>query len=126
MDFLTAKPIGRDIEADFEQLKFVGGYDHNYVLYKQSGEMKKMAEAYCGRTGIAMEAFTDCCGVQFYAGNFITDHKGKEGVIYKKRQGFCLESQYYPNSINQEGFPKPVLKAGEPYRTTTSYRFYVK
>ncbi len=126
MDFLVAKPIGRDIEADFEQLKFVGGYDHNYVLSRESGEMKKMAEAYCGRTGIAMEAFTDCCGVQFYAGNFITDQKGKEGVIYKKRQGFCLESQYYPNSINQEGFPKPVLKAGEPYRTTTSYRFYVK
>lgn len=126
MDFLVAKPIGRDIEADFEQLKFVGGYDHNYVLSEKNGEMKKMAEAYCDRTGIAMEVFTDCCGVQFYAGNFITDHEGKGGVIYKKRQGFCLESQYYPNSINQEGFPKPILKAGEPYRTTTSYRFFVK
>lgn len=126
MDFLTAKAIGRDIEADFEQLKFVGGYDHNYVLSEKTGEMKKMAEAYCRRSGIVMEAFTDCCGVQFYAGNFITPQTGKDGISYGKRHGFCLESQYFPDSINQEGFPKPVLKAGDTYETVTSYRFSVK
>lgn len=126
MDFTEAKTIGRDIEADFQQMKYVGGYDHNYVLSDKSGESKKMAEAYCKETGIRMEAFTDCCGVQFYAGNFITDQTGKDGVSYGKRCGFCLESQYYPNSINQEGFASPLLKAGEKYDTVTSYRFSVK
>lgn len=126
MDFTEAKTIGRDIEADFGQMKYVGGYDHNYVLSDRTGEWKKMAEAYCEKTGIVMEAFTDCCGVQFYAGNFITDQTGKGGVHYGKRHGFCLESQYYPNAINQEGFPKPLLKAGETYDSTTSYRFSVR
>lgn len=126
MDFTTAKTIGQEIEADFEQLKFVGGYDHNFVLSQEAGTMKKMAEAYCEKTGIVMEAFTDCCGFQFYAGNFVTPQKGKGGVSYGKRHGFCLESQYYPNSINQEGFASPLLKAGEKYETVTSYKFSVR
>lgn len=126
MDFTVAKPIGRDIEADFEQLKFGGGYDHNFALSREAGEKKKMAEAYCASTGILMEAFTDCAGMQFYAGNFITEQNGKGGVTYGKRHGFCLESQYYPNAINQEGFASPLLKAGEKYDSVTSYRFSVK
>lgn len=125
-DFTTAKKIGLEIDADFEQLTFTGGYDHNFVLSKESGTMKKMAEAYCEATGIVMEAFTDCCGMQFYAGNFLKPHSGKGGVTYDKRHAFCLESQYYPNAINQEGFESPLLKAGEKYDTTTIYKFYVK
>ena len=66
MDFRTEKQIGQDIRADFEQLHFTGGYDHNYVLGRP-GERKIMANAYCEESGIAMEAATDCCGVQFYA-----------------------------------------------------------
>lgn len=126
MDFRTAKPIGRDINADFEQLVFVGGYDHNFVLSDKAGEKKKMAEAYCKESGIVLEAFTDCCGMQFYAGNFITDQTGKNGAKYGKRHGFCLESQYYPNAVNEPEFPSPVLKAGEAYDTRTSYKFGVR
>ena len=125
-DFRQPKPIGRDIGADCQQLKYVGGYDHNFALREEAGIKKKMAEAYCEQTGITMEAFTDCCGMQFYAGNFITEQKGKGGVDYGKRHGFCLESQYYPNSINQEGFASPLLKAGEIHETETSYRFTLK
>ncbi len=126
MDFRTMKPIGQDIEADFEQLKLSGGYDHNYVLSDKVGEMKVMANAYCEETGIAMEASTECCGVQFYAGNFISDHTGKDGKAYGKRCGFCLESQFYPNAMNQENVPSPIRKAGEVFTTKTVYRFYVK
>jgi aldose 1-epimerase len=126
MDFRTAKPIGQDINADFEQLKFVLGYDHNYVLSDETGTIRKMAEAYSEQSGICMEAFTDCCGVQFYAGNCITDHAGKGGARYSVRSGFCLESQYYPNAINQENFPSPLLKAGDQYETITMYRFSVR
>ncbi len=127
MDFRAAKPIGRDIEADFEQLKFVGGYDHNFVIKREKGTVEKFAEAYCAKTGICLEAFTDLPGVQFYAGNFITPNmKGKGGAVYNKRDAFCLESQFYPNAINQEGFVSPLLKAGEKYDTTTVYRFSVR
>lgn len=126
MDFRTMKPIAQDIEADFEQLKYAGGYDHNYVLSDKAGEMKIMANAYCEETGIAMEASTDCCGVQLYAGNFIDSRTGKGGASYFERCGFCLESQFYPNAVNQENFPSPIVKAGDVFTTKTIYRFYVK
>lgn len=126
MDFTTAKPIGRDIDADFEQLQFTGGYDHNFVLKEDKGAVMKFAEAYSPKSGICLEAYTDLPGVQFYAGNFIKDCHGKKGTVYDKRQGFCLETQYFPDSINQESFPKPLLKAGEKYDTTTCYKFSVR
>lgn len=126
MDFTQAKPIGRDIEADYQQMKYVGGYDHNYALCAEPGEMKKMAEAHSAQTGITLEAFTTCCGMQFYAGNFITESAGKDGASYGPRSGFCLESHYYPNAINQEGFAHPLLRAGEHYDSTTIYRFSVR
>ena len=125
LDFTTAKPMGLDIESDFQQMVYVGGYDHNFAIAKESGPMRTFAIAHSDRTGITMEASTDRPGFQFYSGNFITPHTGKGGAQYVKRQGFCLESQNYPNSINQEGFEAPLLKAGETYDTTTTYRFYV-
>ncbi len=125
-DFTSPKLIGRDIEADDPQLKFVGGYDHNFVIKREKGAVEKFAEMYCPATGICLEAFTDLPGFQFYSGNFMTDQKGKGGAAYARRGGFCLESQFYPNSINQVGFAKPLLKAGEKYDTTTCYRFSVR
>lgn len=125
MDFRTEKQIGQDIRADFEQLHFTGGYDHNYVLGR-SGEKKIMANAYCRESGIALEAETDCCGVQFYAGNFIGEQTGKGGASYHDRSAFCLESQFYPNAVNEPDFPSPVVKAGDTYHTETSYRFYLR
>lgn len=126
LDFTVPKAIGRDIGADFEQLKFVGGYDHNFVIKRDKGEMERFAEAYCPQTGICMEAFTDLPGVQLYSGNFIKPQKGKGGASYGKYSGFCLETQYYPNSINQEGFARPLLKAGDRYETTTCYKFSIR
>ena len=125
MDFRTEKTIGQDINADFEQLHFTGGYDHNYVLGRP-GEKKVMANAYSRESGIAMEAATDCCGVQFYAGNFIGEQAGKDEAAYHDRSGFCLESQFYPNAVNEPDFPSPVVKAGDTYHTETTYRFYLK
>ncbi len=126
MDFRHMKAIGQDIGADFEQLKFAGGYDHNYVLSDTAGEMKVMARAYCEETGIAMEASTECCGVQLYAGNFIGEQTGKGGAAYGDRCGFCLESQFYPDAVNQKNFPSSLVKAGETFTTKTIYRFYTE
>ncbi len=123
MDFLTSKKIGDGIDADFEQLNFAGGYDHNFVIDNYDGSLKSVACVSCEETGITMEVESDLPGVQFYAGNFINHEIGKSGVIYEKRNGFCLETQYFPNAINQKGFDKPVLSALEEKVTETIYRF---
>jgi aldose 1-epimerase len=127
MDFNNAKKIGRDIDADFEQLKFVGGYDHNYVADNYvKGESRCIASAYSETTGIAMDVLSDAPCVQLYAGNFIEHEAGKNGHIYAKRDGFCLETQVEPNAVNQEGFHSPIIEAGEQYHTLTAYHFYTR
>lgn len=127
MDFREAKPIGRDIEADFEQLKFTGGFDHNYVTdgYTKAG-IREIAKAWSEQTGICMEVLTDCPCVQFYAGNFVIQEKGKNGHVYDKRDGFCLETQVEPNAVNVPAFHSPVLEPGERYHSETVYRFSLK
>lgn len=124
-DFRVAKPIGRDIDADFAQIRYGSGYDHNFVIEKQNDGMEKFAEAYSEVSGIVMEAFTDCVGVQLYTGNFVND-PGKHGVHYDPRAGFCLETQFFPNAINEPTFLSPVVRAGEHYRSQTVYRFSTK
>ncbi len=127
MDFTTAKTIGSDIDADDTQVGYGGGFDHNFVLDKdEKGAFELFAEAYAPSTGIVMKAYTDLPGVQFYSGNFITEQDGKQGAVYQKRQGFCLETQYFPNAVNEPNFESPVLKAGDTYKTKTSYQFGVR
>lgn len=125
MDFTSEKTIGKEINAPFEQLKFTGGYDHNFIVDKDGEGCRLFATVRGDRTGIVMEAYTDLPAFQFYAGNFIDNVKGKDGAVYGKRAGFCLESQYIPNAVNEENEEKPVLKAGEKYDTKTVYRFIV-
>lgn len=118
--------IGRDIRADFIQLAYAGGYDHNYVLDTRHGVMRLAAQALCEESGIAMDFSTDCMGMQFYSGNFVERHAGKEGVFYDFRHGFCLEPQYYPNAVNEERFASPLLHPGETYQAHTKIKFYQK
>lgn len=123
MDFRKGKAIGAEIEADYEAIKFGGGYDHNWVIngtgYRQAASM------YSKETGIGMKVYTDLPGMQFYAGNFITQADGKEGAIYRKRCGVCFESQYFPDAVHKENFEGPVVRAGDVYDTTTAYQFYI-
>lgn len=123
MDFTKPKRIGDEIDSDFEQLKLVQGYDHNFAVDIQAGKVEKIAEVKDEKSGRVMEVYSDLPGVQFYAGNCIDDTTGKGGAAYTKRSGFCLETQYFPNSVNQKGFVSPVFDAGEAYRTTTIYKF---
>ncbi len=127
MDFTKAKKIGRDIDADYEQLIFTGGYDHNYVTdHYEKGSVRVIANACSSATGIAMEVKSDCPCVQLYAGNFIEQEQGKNGHAYDKRAGFCLETQVEPNAVNEERFHSPILEKGEAYQSETSYRFYIQ
>lgn len=123
MDFREMKKIGTEIGADYAQLKYAGGYDHNYVLDGADGTMQLAARARAAHSGICMEVYTDCVGIQFYAGNFVKEHMGKEGASYGFRHGFCLETQYFPNAINEENFKAPVLRPGETYQSKTKYCF---
>jgi len=123
MDFTTPTVIGSRITEDFEQLKLVGGYDHNWVVDQADGQIQLIASVEDKTSGRIMETYTDLPGVQFYAGNFIAKETGKAGATYGPRTGLCLETQYYPNSINQEGFPKPEFGPEKPYDTTTIYKF---
>lgn len=124
MDFTKEKAIGEEVNTkDFEQIKFCHGYDHNYVVDGWDGSMKKIAIARDLQSGITMETYTDLPGVQFYSGNWIGSNNGKEGCRNGKRKGFCLETQYYPNSANEKNFPAPIFDKNKPYATTTIYKF---
>ena len=126
MDFRKMKMIGADINEEFEQLRFVGGYDHNYVLEKADGAMQLAARAKASHSGICMDVYTDCVGIQFYAGNFIGKQQGKNGACYDSRHGFCLETQYFPNAINEKNFKSPIIKPGEIYHSETKYCFSIE
>ena len=125
MDFTTSKKIGNEINSNFEQLNLTGGYDHCYVINKTQNGIEKIAILSDENSGRTMEIYTDAIGVQFYAGNFIENNKviGKENCIYQNRSGICLETGFLPDSMNQENFVSPVLKAKEIYNTTTIYKF---
>jgi aldose 1-epimerase len=123
MDFRSARRIDDGIDSDFEQLKLAGGYDHNWALDTTFGKVEKIAQVEDEAAGRTMEVYSDLPGVQFYAGNFITEQTGKGGVSYGKRCALCLETQYFPNSVNIPSFCQPVFEAGETYRSTTIYKF---
>ena len=118
MDFRTPKAIGRDIGADYDALNLQGGFDHNWEVFcnpcailRHPGSKRTMA------------VYTDCPGVQFYAGNFLDEKGGKGGTDYPKRSGICLETQYYPDATHKPHWAQPVTKAGEVYKSETVYKF---
>lgn len=121
-DFRTAKAIGQDMEADDEQLHRAGGYDHNFCI--SGSGLRTCCTLESPKTHIQMSVITDRPGVQVYTGNFLTEVPGKSGKTYSKYGGVALETQIYPDALAHEGFPSPVLKAGETYRTTTIYQFH--
>ncbi len=123
-DFREMKRIGRDAYAENDQLEHTGGYDHNFAL--NGTGMRKAAEACSEVTGITMTVTTDQPGIQFYAGNFISGPCGKGGCEYRPHDGFALETQHFPNSMNVLAFESPKLSEGEIYSTTTCYSFGIR
>ena len=96
------------------------------MLNTEFGKVQKFAQVEDEKAGRTMEVYTDLPGVQFYAGNFVKDEKGKNGHVYHERYGFCLETQVEPNAVNVEDFHSPILLPGEEYSSETVYRFFVK
>lgn len=121
MDFRQKKTLGKDVDADYQALRFGGGYDHNWVL-NGSGS-RKAAEMSSADTGITMEVYTDLPGMQMYCGNFLEGDRGKGGASYEKRSAVCFETQYFPDAVHKDHFAGPVVKAGQVYDTETVYKF---
>lgn len=123
-DFRNLKKIGRDINLDDNQLILGNGYDHCWVLNDFDGSVRKVATASSDKSGIKMELYTDQPGVQLYTGNFLNGSlKSKQDLKYEKRSGFCLETQHFPNSPNEDSFPSTYLKPAEKYKSKTVYKF---
>ena len=118
MDFRQGKPIGRDIDEDYEALNLQGGFDHNWEVWCDPCAILEDPES-----GRSMSVSTDCPGVQLYAGNYIDEKAGKGGVSYPRRSGIALETQFYPDAIHHPEWPQPITKAGEKYHSETVYRF---
>lgn len=126
LDFRETKPIGRDIGQLPPEGDDPGGYDHNFVLDGEDGSFRRAARVSDPSSGITMEIWTDQPGVQFYTGNWLDDLAGKDGAVYPKNGGLCLETQVFPDSINRRGgigWPDPVLRPGETYRHRMEHRF---
>ena len=124
-DFRKAKAIGTDLYVENEQLKNGSGYDHNWVLDRQTPDQLEMAASVLEpASGRFMEVWTDQPAIQFYGGNFFdgtTD--GKYGKALRYRESIALETQKYPDSPNHPHFPSTLLKPGEDYTHICVYRF---
>jgi aldose 1-epimerase len=126
-DFRKPTRIGARIDVADDQLRFAQGYDHNFVLLRQSGGLTLAAEVYEPTHGRTLKVFTTEPGLQFYSGNQLDGSiTGKAGQIYGRRAAFCLEAQHYPDSPNQPAFPSIVLRPGQTYRQTTVYQLGVR
>lgn len=125
MDLRQLVTVGDHIDDDFAQLRYGGGYDHNWVLNTKGDLNTPAAKVVSEKSGIVMEVFTNEPGLQFYAGNSMSEagDKGKLGVVYPRRGALCLETQHYPDSPNQKQFPSVVLQPGETYQSRCIYKF---
>lgn len=126
MDFRRPHKIGERINADYIPLKLAGGYDHNYAVRGTTGILRDAASGFDENSGISFKLRTTTPGIQLYTGNFLSGLKGKDGAIYRRNCGFCLETQYFPDAVNHPSFEQPVLDKGETYRHITEMKFETK
>lgn len=125
-DFRTAQAIGSRIGEQHEQLRFGGGYDHNFVVTRDGEELALAAVLGDTVSGRTLEIRTTEPGIQFYSGNFLDGTiTGKGGEVYRYRTGLALETQHFPDSPNQPAFPSTILRPGERYRSQTTWTFGV-
>jgi aldose 1-epimerase len=127
MDFRTPTAIGKRVDSDFEQLKHGMGYDHNWILSQKESGLNFAAKVLEPKSGRTLEVYTNEPAIQFYGGNFLDgSDTGKAGKVYEFRSAFCLETQHYPDSPNQDNFPSTILEPGDEYYSICVYKFSVE
>jgi aldose 1-epimerase len=126
-DFTTSTRVGARIEDTYDQMVLGHGYDHNWVLNRKGDGLTLAARVYEPTSGRVLEVSTTQPGVQFYTGNFLDGTvTGKQGHVYKRRYGLCLETQHFPDSPNHPEFPSTILKPGETFKSKTVFKFSTK
>ena len=124
MDFTTGHAIGQDIGADFQQLIWGNGYDHNYVIDREEPGLVRAARLESEKTGIWMECSTTQPGIQIYTGNYLQDADlAKPGFVHAPRAAVCLETQHFPCALSRPNFPSILLRPGRLLRENTVYAF---
>ncbi len=128
MDFVTPKPIGRDLRSDFPAITYGKGYDNNYLIDGyMPGQLQEAAELYSEASGRVLNVFTTQPGIQVYTGNWLEGcPAGKNGHTYKDYYGVALECQHYPDSPNKPEYPTTVLRPGESYQEAIIFAFSTK
>jgi aldose 1-epimerase len=127
LDFTRPATIGIHINDEYEQLVLAHGYDQNFVVNGKAGELRLAARVHERISGRVLEVYTTEPGIQFYSGNFLDGTiVGKHGHAYKKREGFALETQHFPDSPNHPQFPSTILRPGQTFHSRTIYRFSVE
>ena len=121
LDFRTRKPIGKDIQA--LAATNAGGYDHCFVVDGEPGDLRPFAEVYEPFSGRSMRGFTTQPGVQFFSGNHLSAFKGKIGSVYERYDGFCLETQHFPDSPNRPEFPSAIFGPDREYHEKAVFAF---
>ncbi|MBR1402116.1 MAG: galactose mutarotase [Prevotella sp.] len=125
-DFRTPKPVGRDIDADDEQIKNGAGYDHCFVLNKkEEGELSFAARLTEPKSGRTLDVYTTEPGMQVYSDNWADGYSGQNGATFPRRSAICFECQHFPDSPNRPYFPSVILLPGQQYKQKTVYRFGV-
>lgn len=125
-DFRTPTPVGSRIAAPNEQIRFGGGYDHNWVVDRKTAALTHAARVVDPISGRSLDVSTTEPGMQFYTGNFLDGTiVGKGGHVYVHRGALVLETQHFPDSPNHPNFPSTVLRPGERYRSQTIFGFGV-
>ncbi len=124
LDFTKGKKLGDDMFADDHLIALCGGFDHNFCV--DGAGFRKFAEVWEPDSGRVMEVWSDLPGVQLYTFNKTSGLVGKDGKAMLPHTALCLETQFYPDSVNHENFPFRYLQPGEPFSTKTVYRFSIK
>ena len=126
MDFTVPKKIGVGLKSGDKELKKTNGYDHNFCIRDWDKSLKLMGRLYEEKSGRCMEVFTDLPGIQIYTGNYLGVCFGRDKKIYKTHGAICMETQYFPNHINEENFVSAIFDEEHPYDSTTIYKFSTK
>ena len=125
-DFRTPTAVGARIDVPNEQLRFAGGYDHNFVLDRRGPGLEHAVRVLDPKSGRTIDISTTEPGVQFYTGNFLDGTiRGKHGHVYVHRGALVLETQHFPDSPNHPPFPSTILRPGQVFRSQTVFRFGV-
>jgi aldose 1-epimerase len=129
LDFTKPTRVGARIDDNYDQLTLAHGYDHNWIINRKGDDkgLVLAARVYEPTSGRVLEVSTTQPAVQFYTGNFLDGTvTGKQGHVYQRRYGLCLETQHYPDSPNHPDFPSTILKPGETFRQKTVFKFSAK